>query len=138
MGATRAELYRQVGGRMERAIREGFWLEAITLQESMVSDRLESLLESVYGKRMHRSLGPLLAAVRRLDGLTDDDRDLLARLGRWKDERNAALHMMVKFSDDHDTSWSERLAGCREAALAGRQLRNEVDRWVRRRRKPSM
>ena len=40
-GKQRAEIYRHGIGRVERALREGFWLEAITLQESLISDRLE-------------------------------------------------------------------------------------------------
>ena len=36
-GKQRAELYGNGIGRVERALREGFWLEAITLHESLIS-----------------------------------------------------------------------------------------------------
>lgn len=134
-GKSRAELYRQVAARMERALREGFWLEAISLQESMVADRLESLLEAVHGERNHRSLGALISAARRLEGLEPGDVEFLGRLDAWRVQRNEALHMMVKFSDAHSAPWAERLAYCRAAALDGRPLRLEADRWVRARRR---
>ena len=134
-GQLRAELYRQGIGRSERAMREGFYIEAIAIQESVIADRLEYLLESVYGGRQFRSLGRLLSIVRSKIPEDQLDDELLRSVEEWSKRRNAAVHRMVKFSEFHDISWRQRLADCRSAAFDGRRIMRETDAWVRRTRK---
>ena len=115
-GKQRAELYRHGIGRVERALGEGFWLEAITLQESLISDRLEYLLHHVTGRHKHTMLAELLTRVERDIPPDLIDVDLMMRVDEWRKQRNATLHMMMKFSQVQNTSWLERLGRCREAA----------------------
>ena len=131
-GSQRAELYRNGIGRVERALREGFWLEAITLQESLISDRLEYLLSHVTGQHRHTTLFDLLNRIDRDVPSDLVDSALMEKVNSWRKQRNAALHMMMKFSAKQDTTWLERLAQCREAAWDGRIVMRQVDSWVRR------
>jgi len=131
-GKQRAEIYRHGIGRVERALREGFWLEAITLQESLISDRLEYLLHHVTGRHKHTTLAELLTRVERDVPPDLIDVDLMTRVDDWRKQRNAALHMMMKFSLVQNTSWLERLGRCREAAWEGRAVMRQVDAWVRK------
>jgi len=131
-GKQRAELYRNGIGRVERALREGFWLEAITLQESLISDRLEYLLEYITGQQRHTTLADLLNRIERDVPSHLIDSVLMEKLNAWRKQRNATLHMMMKFSARKNTTWLERLAECREAAWDGRVVMREVDSWARR------
>ena len=131
-GKQRAELYRNGIGRVERALREGFWLEAITLEESLISDRLEYLLAHVTGQHRHTTLADLLNRIERDVPPHLIDNDLMEAVNTWRQQGNAALHMMMKFSSKQETPWLERLAQCREAAWDGRIVMRQVDSWVRR------
>jgi len=131
-GRIRAELYRQGIGRAERAIREGFYIEAIAIQESVIADRLEYLLEFISGERRFHTLGRLLSTIRSQVPSEHLDEEVLGAVAVWSDQRNIAIHRMVKYSDFHDLSWRQRLADCSLAAEEGKVVMRAVDAWVRR------
>jgi len=86
-GRIRQTLYRAASGHVQRSIREGFYLEAITLCESMISDRIEALVAALDPD--HPIAGRLLALGQNLQHfrrvLADDpEGDALAlRLDAW-------------------------------------------------------
>lgn len=61
---ARQALYRSCTARIKEAIKLGFYLEAIALLESMITDRLESRIAAIHGQdeeyRKFRTIGYLL------------------------------------------------------------------------------
>jgi len=125
-------------GHVARSIREGFYLEAITLCESMISDRIEALVAALDPD--HPDAGQLLELGRNLKKfkrlLKDDLKgaDLAARLDAWKEARNRALHEMVKLPEGDAGDWGSRRAALRSVAREGRDLVRILSGYVRRRR----
>ena len=111
---------------MRRAIEEGFYLEAIALQESMIADRLESLIDDGVCVEM-LTLGRLL---KRTKGRISDD--AWTAIDEWRLERNGALHQMVKYGPDFPLSWRARLALAHTTAMSGARVVRLCDAEVRR------
>ena len=130
------ELWRMVSGRMEKSLNTGAWLEAIALQDSMINERLESLLALTNGTSRSRTLDRNIKACLKLE-LMDDEVEVLNKLDAWRDMRNKAMHRMVKYSEsDFSMNWSDRLKYIEECALNGKALvkltKNAVGRAKRR------
>ena len=98
---------------MRRSIEEGFYLEAIALQESMIADRLESLIDGGSGVEM-LTLGRLL---KRAKGRISDDAWTI--MDEWRLERNDVLHQMVKYGTDFPLTWRERVDLAHATAASG-------------------
>jgi hypothetical protein len=118
-------------GRLERAISEGFYLEAIALEESMMADRLESLLGHGGEVVTFGTIGQLVSQVRKQWPESEFD-DVHERLRDWSNLRAEAIHQMVKYGRGYEMTWRERISSTRKTAEEGRLLVLEVDRIVRR------
>lgn len=127
-GPRRFQLYKRAYSRINEAIQHGYNLEAITIIESLVSDRLESRLGSLLGKDFSfQNLGTL---VNRLKSMETDtalaslvDIDLRA----WTKQRNSAIHEMAKMADGDDSTWEIRMASLVPIATAGLALLRKID-----------
>ncbi|MEI7845514.1 MAG: hypothetical protein WCK35_06905 [Chloroflexota bacterium] len=65
IGMARFNLYKEAITRINAAIDQGFFLEAITLVKSLISDRLESRLTLLKGEDFSfRTLGELISETR--------------------------------------------------------------------------
>ena len=82
--------------RMDEALQEGWLLEAISLQESIITDRLISILkakaETVHIKH---SLGRLFCRVKKTmtGSIITSEGDLFHELDQWRDARNENVFM---------------------------------------------
>ena len=133
--------YREAWARIKLATKQGFYLEAVTIEESIVSDRMLSFLQKSCGviPKGH----PQLAATAK-DWLKHatahfgadseqgkDAQELFARLNRWREHRNKVVHEIVKSKvarlDDHIDDF---LAGASSAAVEGEKIARAIDRWV--------
>ena len=117
-------------GRVSRAIGQGFYIEAIALQESMIADRLESLLARD-GSDVHFGTAGRLATTVQSRWPGQDPDGVLGRVRQWSDQRAAAIHQMVKYGDGHDATWRERSAEAHAVAEVGVDLVKDVDALVR-------
>lgn len=119
--------YKLAFDRLDEALLEGWLLEAISLEESIITDRLLSILQSK-GETVSskENLGRLIGQVKMLmtvSGATVEG-DLFHELDQWRDARNECVHGFCKL-DDHayaDNSaeiFSERMW---ETAKKGREL----------------
>jgi hypothetical protein len=95
--------YKLAFDRMDEALQEGWLLEAISLQESIITDRLISILDSK-GETVSRrqSLGRLISQAKMVitgTGATVEG-DFFHELDRWRDARNECVHAFCKL-DDH-------------------------------------
>ena len=145
---ARYNLYRHCNAQLKHAMANGFYLEAITLLESMITDRLESRIAALHGQdeiyRAFGTLGELLFGRRsrtkdqRIIGLLSKDLDepselvdLYHRINEWRSNRNACLHEMVKLGDESDKEWKYRYAHSKSVAKAGQKLFRDLSRITR-------
>ena len=91
VGMTRYQLYRKAWGRVESATEAGYYLEAITLLESILTDRLESRASYLTGRNEgYQNLGPLIHTLRQHESIADF-RPIIDRIDAWRERRNEAV-----------------------------------------------
>lgn len=119
--------YKLAFDRLDEALEDGWLLEAISLEESIITDRLLSILTSTeQAVSSKQSLGNLIAQAKKLMTGSGSivDGDLFHELDQWRDARNECVHAFCKL-DDHayaDNSaeiFSEKMW---ETAKKGREL----------------
>ena len=138
IGGVRHHLYRQAYRQINRALEYGFYLEAITLIESLVSDRLESRLTFLKKTDFSfKTLGTLIAESKRIE--TDSAlKELIAqRLDKWRNDRNRALHEMVKLADGDTATWDDRMKAVVPIAKEGLATLRAIDKRYKELRKLS-
>ncbi len=137
VGQERFELYRAAFSWISKAIDDGYYLEAISIAESLITDRLESYLSFLKGEDFSfKTLGSLCDAFRSKENKTDQLlRSLvLEKLDLWRSRRNIAAHEMVKIEDGKKISWGDRVKINYEVAKDGLDLVREIDSQVRKAR----
>jgi hypothetical protein len=119
--------YKLAFDRLDEALEEGWLLEAISLEESIITDRLLSIITSTeLAVSSKQSLGNLIAQAKKLMTGSGSivEGDLFHELDQWREERNECIHAFCKL-DDHayvDKSaeiFSEKMW---ETAKKGREL----------------
>lgn len=95
--------YKLAFQRLDEALEEGWLLEAISLEESIITDRLLSILISTeQAVSSKQSLGNLITQAKKaMTGSgTAVEGDLFHELDQWRDARNECVHAFCKL-DDH-------------------------------------
>ncbi len=138
--------YKEAWARIRLARKQGFYLEAVTIQESILSDRMLSYLAKVAGVELpdatKRNLSRVQAAWFKAAcaGCATADHQELAALHQevdlWRRLRNTVVHGIVKSKvgprDDHITDFLQK---AHDAAAVGEVLARAVDRWCARQQK---
>jgi hypothetical protein len=132
IAALKRELHRQANGSLNAAIENGFWIEAISIAESLMSDRIESYFQKHHERRRITTLGSWSYELMKSDRLAKKDVELFKRVHAWAKKRNLATHELVKVSESHQGTWVERVASCKRVAMEGKRLSAEVNNWSRR------
>lgn len=131
---VKGESYRYAIDRMHQAIREEYFLEAITLCESIVTDRIYSVCHGRRAKKLRGANKETLGGV--LDKWTprdEEETNLHYRVNAWREKRNAALHGACRSEPLTPTKPThEFLVQARQAADEGLELVNDVKTWQRR------
>ncbi len=125
--------YREAWARIRMASKSGYFLEAVTIEESIISDRLLSYLEKSCGLALgdgtRSSLSRVISTWKREatsrceTGEQAQHVELLhGRLNAWREQRNRVVDGMVKSTvskgEDHIESF---LAGAADAAREGQE-----------------
>jgi hypothetical protein len=147
--ASKCLSYREAWTRIKLACEQGFYLEAVALQESVITDRLISyfVVAGVIPRAptLHKypSFSQLIHKWRALEAdpaLAADPvtfrgvEDLPAEVDAWREQRNKIVHGMVKsHPGDATDDISDFLTGAKEAAEKGTVLARAVDHWSRKR-----
>lgn len=118
----------QANDHLHRAMADGYFIEAVALLDSMISDRLEELLVMHKENVAMNSLGQLAQLSRTMD--PDAFSGLANSVLAWAEQRNVVVHQMVKVGPEYAESWSQRLAQARATAQSGLELLDAVDRSV--------
>jgi len=135
---AKGDSYRLAFGMISSAIRHAFPLQAIAVEESILSDRLWAVLnvgKSRAGK--HETLGKALTRWKELrkseKSPFDDEMEVLyGELSRWWDMRNKMLHGIVKsFHGEAPSIRAESFdRSAMKAAVKGKDLTDKVVNWA--------
>ena len=136
---TKYQSYSEAWRRMKAATEAGFYLEAIAIQESIIFDRLRSFVEHATGKVVTDYV-PYGKLVRRFEAALNkdssnekrwnNDKDLVYRLSNWADQRNRAVHQIVRSKPGTPTQpVDEFLKEAAQAAKDGSSLARQVSVW---------
>lgn len=138
MGEKR-ERYSEAFKRIESSMSSGHFFEAITIQESIISDRVSSFLEgtgTLGANEIHRlSLSSLIkfwkVATVNPGCIWERCDSLISKVDSWRSERNKFIHGLVKFPAHKKDipSTSDFIRGAAEAAEKGRELARQVSDW---------
>lgn len=136
VGSTRQHLYHQAYAQINSALKQEFYLEAITLIESLISDRLESRISFL--KKFDfsfKTLGTLIKESRKIEKDVTFKNLVSQDLDTWRENRNKALHEMVKLADGETTTWSTRVEVLVPIATDGLKLLRRIDKRFKELRK---
>lgn len=142
--AGKYEAYREAWSRIKSAQENLFFLEAITIQESIISDRIISFLSHSTEANQRRrdnscqylSLYKLIERWRAEFPNTIKSgkyQDLINALNEWRLARNETIHAIVK-SNPADISQDIDLflKKAKETAEEGEQIAREICNWCKR------
>lgn len=119
------ELHKYAHNRINMAIEQEFYLEAITLTESIISDRLSMVLYLRGEKAKSKTLNKLVVLSSAI--LPDT---LSHRIDEWRQLRNFALHNLVRSSPiDKQVSPSEFNTKAKDIAISGNKLVADLEVW---------
>ncbi|MBD1824395.1 hypothetical protein H6F51_18145 [Cyanobacteria bacterium FACHB-DQ100] len=132
VGQERYELYKSAFTWIKEAIDNGYYLEAISIVESLICDRLESHVSVLLNKDFgFKTLGTLINAIKQHETDPSLRSLILDELDEWRKARNRAAHEMVKIEAGKQISWSERVKINELTAKEGLALLRKIDRQVR-------
>jgi hypothetical protein len=136
VGQTRFNLYKEAYNRIRESMKQGFYLEAVTIIESLVSDRLESRMSFLKKCDFSfKTLGGLINESRKIE----KDNELRAlvsqNLDNWRKDRNKALHEMAKIADGETPTWAKRVEEISPVAKQGLVILRTIDKRCKKLRK---
>ena len=126
LGMIRYHLYKHLIGHYLAAMEQGYYLEAITLMESLITDRLESALiynEIIPADKAFLTLGSALNRIKSTGILSQD---LYSKIDAWRISRNAALHEIAKIEEGSAPVFNERYIQQASVAKDGYQLFKDI------------
>lgn len=113
--------------RAERAISAGFYLEALALCDSLITDRIRVIgAHSTSVPVETRGVNDGLVKLGRAD-ISILDTSLIDETRKWGKQRNAAIHGFSKLSEYEGHSWAYRLKLAKIQAECGLGL---AKRWL--------
>lgn len=137
--------YVEAYSRITSSVRSGHFFEAITIEESIISDRIASFLEAtntLSSEYIHRqSFSALIElwrlAVKNPGSIWEDCEALIQQVDSWRQERNRYVHGLVKFPNQKANvpTTQQFIDGARKAANEGATLARNVSDWRRRQAK---
>lgn len=140
-GVTRYRLYRTAHSRVRDAIQNGYYFEAVTLCESMITDRIEARIQFLKRDEPEYHFIDTLGSRLSQWDLIEDARDgdagkLIASITEWAKSRNIAVHQFVKVTNScSELSPEERVVRTRECAEVGLDLVKRISAFVKRHNK---
>lgn len=137
----RYDLYKLANEQLKAAYETGFYIECVSICESIISDRIEARLQFLRKsteKPSHiDSLGRLLKQVEDIE--SEDQTELRAAylsIREWGNARNETIHQFVKVTDqNHYINGRDRVSQAKAAALNGMRLMRQISKLVRKHNK---
>jgi hypothetical protein len=124
--------YKAAYSRMNLAMDKGFYLEAITIQESIISDRLLSFAvrssQLVVTKEKLHSI--TFSKLIKISKVYFDNQKLVNDIENFRLKRNQCLHGFVKsFPGKPTIVVNDFMALLIQTSKAGKKLTREIDNW---------
>jgi hypothetical protein len=133
--------YKLAFDRLDEALIEGWLLEAISLEESIITDRLISIVKSNgENASANQSLSTLIAQAKKV--LTGSgasvEGDIFYELDQWRQDRNECVHAFCKLDDHAYSNNSAEIFSDKmwETAKKGRELVDLVKHLSREAKRP--
>jgi hypothetical protein len=125
---------------MKKAIEEKFYLEAITIQESIITDRLLNFvitnnIKNISEDELHKPIAFLNKLISHCKPFFEDE-NLYEELNEFRFSRNNCIHAMVKSYPGNPTqkvSEFQKLA--KETSINGKMLTRKIEAWHLRMKK---
>lgn len=134
--------YSEAFSRIDSSIKTGHYFEAITIEESIISDRIASFLdatnslknEDIYRQNFANLIMLWKLATKNPGSIWEECETLIGKVDAWRKERNKYVHGLVKFPHQQANvvETSTFITGAKSAALKGKELSNEVSEWRKR------
>ena len=121
IGIDRNALIRAGIDQYKKALDKKFYIEAIALMESLISDRMESTLNYLY-PYMNYSYGTIVQLADSLMKANCFSEQLLSEIKDWAKLRNDAVHQMMKLMPGQQQTFQERHDNLRKSAENGYEL----------------
>lgn len=136
---NRYDILKEVISRYKDAMKNGYYLEAVALCESLITDRMESR----YGEltKVDPEFNTLSGLRNLLNGNknqpkveTDPTLENIYNLicNTWASERNKAVHQAAKISKASPKVWSAFLSDAKKAAEDGMKYFRELDKQLKK------
>lgn len=123
--------YREAWSRIEEALQQEFFLEAVAIEESIIWDRITSYLrdcgKTIPDRETFYKVIELWQKEQR-----DDSCDLQEGVSAWRSQRNNTIHGMIN-SENIDVFLEEAKA----TAERGKDLARMVERWRKEQKRHS-
>lgn len=121
-------------GRINESIKQSFYLEAITLAESIISDRLLSHVKHHDGKVNRKTtLQQLISKAQKVSMsnlTTKSGEDMFHALDEWRINRNKCVHTVAKYEPGEPTITVDKfIEMTKTSALDGKKLARLVCDW---------
>jgi hypothetical protein len=124
IGNLRYHTYKGVTSKYNKALEVDCYLEAITLMESIIFDRLTSIINETQEKQVKKeSFGKIIERTKDIEFLND----LTDSLIEWKNKRNTAIHEMAK---SLYPEFNEKYDATKDVAEEGLELFRKVDKAI--------
>ncbi len=128
VGIARYMLYKSAFERVAAAIERGYHLEAITLLESLLTDRMESRASYITKTNVgFRTLGQVITLLGKHEQVEAIKTFVKSDVDAWRVRRNSALHELVKMEPGDRRTWEERIASLAETAREGIRVLRHFD-----------
>jgi hypothetical protein len=140
---AKADSYAEAFKRIDLAIKSGFFIEALAIQEAIISDRLNSYINFSNPDffKNHRSFSQLVREWRKQipENRKDEVKiNLPVAVDAWRGLRNEAVHGIVKSKPGAPTKdVNHFLDEAQTAALVGRDLARVVCQWHKNEKRKS-
>ena len=149
---SRYQLYRQCNAQIKHAMSQGFYLEAISLIESIIADRLESRIahvnsqddiyrkfgtigELLFGRKSRRKGERILGLLSKEMAEPEELVIIYRMISDWGSRRNTCLHEMVKLDESNGRPWNARYTYAKVVATEGKKLSTLLSKSIRFRNK---
>ena len=126
--------------RIKQSIENEYYLEAVTIAESVISDRLLSFVKPKIKKfDITTQFYKLIRAAKKLNTIKlnkKNDMDLFDALDDWRKERNRCVHALAKSEPGYETiSVEDFQKMTKKCAIQGKDLARQVCNWHRKAKK---
>ena len=133
---TKGDSFTYAFTRMSESYKKEFYLESVTLAESIISDRLLSFVKSRHVKVNDRTaLKQLIDKAKKLNtspAITRAGQELFDALDEWRVTRNKCVHAVAKSEPGEPTvTVGEFIGMAKRSAKDGKELARLVCNWHR-------